>query len=75
MDVGGHNGSHHSETLRALVAKGLVESRWRTGPGGKWARGSKTYRLSESALSIAKAAEEGRTDRLLELLGRLAARA
>lgn len=45
MDVGGRNGSDHSYVLGRLVAKGYLEARYRTGPGGKWARGSKKYRL------------------------------
>jgi hypothetical protein len=27
MDVGGHDGSHHGQTLRKLAAKGAVEQR------------------------------------------------
>ena len=45
MDVGGRNGSDHSRVLAELVAKGELESRYRAGPGAKFARGSKVYRL------------------------------
>ncbi|MBV9869446.1 MAG: hypothetical protein JO214_02370 [Frankiaceae bacterium] len=45
MDVGGRSGSDHSRVLTELVDKGELESRWRAGPGAKFARGSKVYRL------------------------------
>lgn len=48
MDIGGHNRSDHSALLRELAAKGLIDVRWRMGPGGKWSRGSKLYRLNET---------------------------
>lgn len=75
MDVGGRNGTHHSATLRTLVTKSLVDSRWRTGPGGKWARGSKTYRLTEKGLPLARACELAESDRMLERLAKLSDKA
>ena len=56
IDLGGGNGSHHSDTLRTLRRWGLVESRRRGMPWAKpgqsepryttGARGSRVYRLS-----------------------------
>lgn len=51
MDVGGRDGSDHSAVLAQLSKKGLLDMRWRTGPGGKWARGSKKYRLTSAGSS------------------------
>ncbi len=44
MDIGGHDGSHHSTTLAKLERHGLVESKAR----GGWLRGSKKYRTTET---------------------------
>ena len=43
MDLGGRNGSHHSNTLRRLAARGWVEMRRRAAAGG---RGSYWYRIT-----------------------------
>ena len=50
MDVGGTDCSHHSRTLRQLVAKGLVERAQRRGLRGyldNYIRGAYEYRLTE----------------------------
>jgi hypothetical protein len=44
MDVGGHDGSHHSRTLAKLVARGFAEVQQRSAYHGR--RGSKEYRLT-----------------------------
>lgn len=49
LDLGGHNGSHHSTTLAALVRKGLVEhkkSGYDWGQAPRQFRGSKVYRAT-----------------------------
>lgn len=43
LDIGGHNGSHHSATLAKLERRGLVASRQRSAHGS---RGSKLYWLT-----------------------------
>lgn len=43
MDVGGTDGSHHSKTLRQLVAKGYAERRER----GGWTRNAWGYRATD----------------------------
>lgn len=54
LDVGGHNGSHHSATLTASVKKGLAEHRkgltW--GVASTRVRGSKVYRASAAGLEL-----------------------
>lgn len=50
MDIGARSGTDHSAVLNALVKKGLMESRQRVGPGGKWSRGSKVYRLTSAGV-------------------------
>lgn len=66
LDIGGHNGSHHSGTLATLARRGLVQfkQRWHKDPepgkngvsGRRLTRGSKCYRITpagRSALSTA----------------------
>lgn len=50
MDIGGKDQSHHSNTLRQLVRKGLVERNGGPGLGG---RGSYRYRLSRMGARLA----------------------
>lgn len=50
MDLGGRDGSNHSNILRQLERKGLVESKQR-GPNG--ARGSKLYRATAAGRTLA----------------------
>lgn len=55
LDLGGHDCSHHSATLAALVKKGLVEHRklgreWGDAPTRY--RGSKVYRASPFGLVV-----------------------
>jgi hypothetical protein len=47
MDLGGHNGTHHSATLNKLIRRGLVERTRRT--GGSDSRGAYRYRLTKEA--------------------------
>lgn len=63
MWFGGSNGSHHSNTARRLVERGLVERRYRGFlVGGGWGekkkyrgRGSCRYRLTELGKQVAEA--------------------
>jgi hypothetical protein len=63
LDIGGYNGSHHSNTLRSLANRGLVNYKQRgqkdppIGENAKkvWAgRGSKCYRLSPEGIELVK---------------------
>lgn len=67
LELGGHNGSHHSGTLNALARKGLVQFKQRHEPdpppgenGAKrWrGRGSKSYRITPAGRkALAEAGE------------------
>jgi hypothetical protein len=61
MDIGGYNGSHHSNTIRSLVNRGLVNHKQRghkdppVGENGEkifGGRGSKCYRLSPAGIEM-----------------------
>lgn len=53
MDIGAHNGSHHSYTLSRLVALGLAERRYRNGATNvRYARGSYEYRITEAGKAL-----------------------
>lgn len=64
MDIGGSNGSHHSNTLRKLERLGLVQSKQRGWPDpepgepepkwkpGKWNRGAKLYRVTDAGRAL-----------------------
>ena len=58
MWFGGSNGSHHSNTARRLVERGLVERRFGAGDWGakkRWrGRGSCRYRLTELGKQVAE---------------------
>lgn len=63
LDIGGHNGSHHSNTLQRLTAKGWVNFRYRQGneplqgENGKRlfaSRGSKRYRITDAGRAAIK---------------------
>lgn len=58
MDVGGTNGSHHSQTLRKLCARGLCVMHK---SGGRRAKGSIRYESNE--VGIAYLREIGRLPR------------
>jgi hypothetical protein len=56
MDIGAWNGSYHSNDLRALEKKGLVESiHW-----GGWDRGSKRYRKTQAGVDYLANAKDRR---------------
>ena len=48
LGIGGSNGSHHSNTLRKLAKRGLVEMRQRS----TGIRGSKEYRISDGGWTL-----------------------
>lgn len=62
LDVGGSNGSHHSNTLTKLEKFGLVESKQRGWadpipgqPKPKWrlgSRGAKVYRITDAGIAV-----------------------
>jgi chromosome segregation and condensation protein ScpB len=61
MDIGAHNGSHHSATLGQLVRKGLVEKRTRGSVR------SFRYRLTEKGnaeVAVLMEAERARAENL-----------
>lgn len=59
MWFGGSNGSHHSNTARRLIERGIVERRFGGSEWGgkkKWrGRGSCRYRLTELGKQVAEA--------------------
>ena len=71
MDVGGWNGSHHSNTLRQLAIKGLVlrgsyrrfqtPERLRAGPKVKGSRGSYRYQITEAGTEAYRVERERRS--------------
>jgi predicted ArsR family transcriptional regulator len=69
LDLGAHNGSHHSGCLAALAAKGLVQFKQRSDPDNppwgtngrkRWrGRGSKCYRITPAGRQALSSVGEG----------------
>lgn len=55
LDLGGRNGSYHSDTLNQLRRKGLVVGIQRTGMKGL--RGSKVYQISAKGIEVIESME------------------
>lgn len=71
LDLGGSNGSHHSNTLNRLAKKGMVNFRFRMGAepvdgeNGKRffaSRGAKLYRINETGRAALKSSGATPTD-------------
>jgi hypothetical protein len=64
MDVGGSNGSHHSGTLRRMLAKGWVEDvgYGHSSGGARGTRRTYKYKSTEAGRAALKAATPTRED-------------